>query len=149
MLCCDPAKTKETHDAYSDSPWVAGAGSALMRGFVLASLRALAAAPLARAAEIVITPPAPEETIHSNRGEVRVNAKTLGAAPGTHVRLRVDGAVVPNTADGPTITLYGIERGSHVLKAELLDADGAVIATSQPVTFYLWHASSHHPRRAR
>ena len=126
-----------------------GAGSALMRGIVLASLLALGAAPLARAGEIAITQPAPEETIHSNRGEVLVNVQTLSATPGTHVRLRVDGAVVSNTARGPTITLHGIERGSHVLKAELLGADGAVIAASQPVTFFMWQASRRNPGQAK
>ena len=126
--------------------WMSAAG--LRALVVLAALTVGAAAP-ARAAEIAIVQPAHEETIHSNQGEVRVGVQTTGAAPGSSVRLLVDGAALPNPGGGPTIALHGIERGTHVLKAELLSADGTVIATSPAVTFHLWHASRRNPSRAK
>jgi len=63
------------------------------------------------------------------------------------VRLSVDGRAQPIT-EGHVIALRGLDRGSHVLKAELLAADGQVIAASPPVTVYLWHASRRNPHRA-
>ena len=125
------------------------AAAARALAFVLMLWLAISAAPLANAAEIVITQPGHEATIHNNQGEVRVSVQTSGAPSGTSVRLLVDGAVLPNNGGGPTITLHGINRGSHVLKAELLNAGGAVLAASKPVTFYLWQASSRNPRQAK
>ena len=101
----------------------------------------LGAAPLAHAAEIAIVQPASEQTVHSNAGDVQVEVRVSGAAPGSRVRLVVDGAARPAERAAGAITLRGLDRGTHVVQAELLDADGAVLATSQPVTFYLWHAS--------
>lgn len=114
-------------------------------GFALAL--ALGAAPWARAAGIAITQPANEQTVHSNLGELTVNVRVTDAAPGSRVRLSVDGRAQPIT-EGRVIALRGLDRGSHVLKAELLAADGQVIAASPPVTVYLWHASRRNPHRA-
>lgn len=115
-------------------------------GFALAL--ALGAAPWARAAGIAITQPANEQTVHSNLGELTVNVRVTDPAPGSRVRLSVDGRAQPTTTDGSVIALRGLDRGTHVLKAELLAADGQVIAASPPVTVYLWHASRRNPHRA-
>lgn len=114
-------------------------------GFAL--VLALGAAPWARAAGIAITQPANEQTVHSNLGELTVNVRVTDAAPGSRVRLNVDGRA-QLTTDGSVIALPGLDRGTHVLKAELLAADGQVIAASPPVTVYLWHASRRNPHRA-
>ncbi|MDA8108508.1 MAG: hypothetical protein M0015_07755 [Betaproteobacteria bacterium] len=116
-------------------------GEGRIRAFVLLSFLALAAAPLARAAEISIVQPADQETIHSNLGDVTVKVQSSGGDPGGSVRLLVDGTALPKPTSGGVIQLHGIDRGAHTLKAELLDANGKVLAASQPVTFYLWHAS--------
>jgi hypothetical protein len=102
----------------------AWAGAAGRRAFILLFALACGAAPWARAAEIAITQPANEETIHSNLGEVRVNVQAPGAAAGSRVRLFVDGAEQAAGQGGGAFALRGIERGAHVLRAELLDADG-------------------------
>jgi hypothetical protein len=112
----------------------------------LGSLAVLAAllvgvAPLARAAEIAIVQPAAEQTIHSNAGDVSVVIRASGAAPDSRVRFIVDGSAWPENTEGHAITLTGLDRGTHVVRAELLGTDGTVLATSQPVTFYVWHAS--------
>lgn len=113
----------------------------------LALALALGGAPWARAAGIAITQPANEQTIHSNLGELTVSVRVTDAAPGSRVRLSVDGRAQPTTA-GNVIALRGLDRGTHVLTAELLAADGQVIAASPPVTVYLWHASRRNPHRA-
>jgi hypothetical protein len=119
-------------------------GGGRIPAFILLSFLALAAIPLAavpqaRAAEIAIVQPADQETIHSNLGDVTVKVHSSGAVPGGRVRLIVDGA--DRGTGGAVIHLHGVERGTHTLKAELLNADGEVIAVSPSVTFYLWHAS--------
>lgn len=95
----------------------------------------------AQAAEIAILQPAQEETIHDNVGDVSVQVQTSGGVPGGSVRLVLDGTALPGTHAGLVIDLRGIERGSHTLRAELLDAKGEVLAASAPVTFHMWHAS--------
>lgn len=99
------------------------------------------AAQWARAAEIAIVQPAAEQTVHSNAGDVRVVTRASGAAPGSRVRLVVDGRAWLGDADGDAITLTGLDRGTHAIQAELVGADGTVLAASQPVTFYVWQAS--------
>ncbi|MBN9404026.1 MAG: hypothetical protein J0I00_01250 [Burkholderiales bacterium] len=125
----------------------AGSSTRLCR-LALASALALGAVPWAQAAEVAITQPTNEQTIHSNLGEVMVSVQVSDAAPGSRVRLSVDGRALPSDG-GSMIALRGLDRGTHVLKAELLAADGQVVATSPPVTFYLWHASSRNPHRAK
>lgn len=120
---------------------VARASAARLCALVLLALLAVGAAPLARAAEIAIVQPASEQTIHSNAGDVQVHIRASGAAPGSRVRLIVDGVAQPEVHGAGAITLRGLDRGTHVVRAELLGADGAVLATSRPVTFYVWQAS--------
>lgn len=108
---------------------------------------ALGVAPLAHAAEIAITQPTPEEVIHDNLGDVVVSTSVAGAPGGSRVRVSVDGAARGTAGVGGAITLHGIERGTHVLKAELLGPDGAVLAVSAPVTFHFWQASRLNPHR--
>lgn len=119
----------------------ARASTGSLRALALCLLLALGAAPLAHAAEIAIVQPASEQTVHSNAGDVPVEVRVSGAAPASRVRLIVDGATQPGEHEAGAIMLRGLDRGTHVVRAELLGADGAVLATSQPVTFYLWHAS--------
>lgn len=118
------------------------------RGPALAFAMILVAAPWAQAAEIAITQPTDEQTIHSNLGEVMVSVRMTDAAPDSWVRLSVDGRTQPS-GGGSMIALRGLDRGAHVLKAELVAADGQVIAVSPPVTIYVRHASSRNPHRAK
>ncbi|CAM5790980.1 hypothetical protein ACFOHU_01575 [Ottowia pentelensis] len=122
--------------------------SARVCALALATALALGAGAWAQAAEIAITQPTNEQTIHSNLGEVMVSVQVSDATPDSRVRLSVDGHAQPS-GGGSMIALRGLDRGTHVLKAELLAADGEVIATSLPVTIYLWHASSRNPHRAK
>jgi hypothetical protein len=101
----------------------------------------------AQAAEIAIVQPAYEETIHSNQGDLTVQVRHSGGAPDGSVRLVLDGTALPHSYRSEVIELIGIDRGTHTLQAELLDAKGGQLATSEPVTFYMWHASRLFPSR--
>ncbi len=92
---------------------------------------------------VQIVSPGPEETVHDNNGDVGVTvtmAPQLRAGTGDHLVLLLDDKVA---AAGPVAVfqLNGIDRGSHKLQVRIEAASGAILATSPPVTFYMWRAS--------
>ncbi len=96
---------------------------------------------------IRIVAPADEETIHDNSGNVAVDVEVSAAIGGGNVvSLLMDGAVV---ASGMQLhfDLTDVDRGEHVLVAQVRAADGTVFAASEPVTFYMWRASVLFPGR--
>jgi len=113
----------------------------------IAALVLFTAAPAAQAAEISVVAPANKETVHSNQGKLTVRLQRVDAPPGSGIRLVLDGAARPKIYHSDVIELDGIVRGSHRLQAVLVGADGARLAASTPVTFYMWHASRLFPDR--
>ncbi|MGH8695707.1 MAG: hypothetical protein ACREVS_04480 [Burkholderiales bacterium] len=98
---------------------------------------------------VAIVQPANEETVHDNQGNVVVQVTASPTlAPGDRVALLLDGRTVAQQM-GTTFTLSGVERGTHTLHAQVVDANGATLATSPPVTFYMWQASRLFPGRKR
>jgi hypothetical protein len=111
----------------------------------------LAGAVHAAGYEVSIVAPAPDETVHDNRGNVAVVvavAPPLRAASGNRVTLLLDGKPVAS-APGGRIALSGVDRGTHTLRAQLTAADGAALATSAPRVFHIWRASRLFPNRER
>jgi hypothetical protein len=99
------------------------------------------AATATSAQDISIVAPAAEETVHDNLGNVTVVVSHNPAPPSSKVRILVDGQQAGPAQQSDTFALEGIERGAHTLQAQLLAPSGKVLATSAPVTFYLWKAS--------
>lgn len=92
---------------------------------------------------VAIVSPQPETTIHSNNGNVSVQvavAPQLNAAGGDRVTLLLDGQAAASGAK-LHFKLKGVDRGTHTLAAQVTAADGTVLISSEPVTFYMWHAS--------
>ena len=90
---------------------------------------------------VAIVQPANEETVHDNQGNVAVQvAVSPGLAPGDRIVLVLDGRPVRQQT-GTTFALSGVERGAHTLQAQVVDANGATLAASRPVTFYMWQAA--------
>ena len=92
---------------------------------------------------VAIVSPQPETTLHSNNGNVDVKVEVspqLNTASGDQVAILLDDKVV---ASGSKlhVRLKGVERGTHTLAAQVTAADGTVLISSAPVTFYMWHAS--------
>ena len=102
---------------------------------------------------LAIFAPADDETVYDNTGfvPVRVAVEGRDATDAATLRLSLDG--VPTASAEPagagTFNLTGIERGSHMLQAELLDTAGRVIAQSPAVVFHMWQASALFPGRGR
>ncbi len=113
---------------------------------------ALAASPLpaqtpGKYTEVAIVQPAHEATVHDNQGNVAVQvAVSPSLAPRDRIVVLLDGRPAARQA-GTAVALSGVERGEHTLQALVVDANGATLATSQPVTFYMWQASRLFPSR--
>ncbi len=84
--------------------------------------------------KLVITSPKMNETIRNNDGAVPVNytATPGGLNPGHKYRLLLDGRVQEGAS-----SLVNVARGSHSVKAQIVDENGAVQLSSQAVIFHL------------
>jgi hypothetical protein len=97
--------------------------------------------------QIAIARPGNEETVHDNEGNLAVQvAVSPSLAPGDRIVLLLDGGPVA-TQTGTTFALSRIERGAHTLQAQVVDARGATLVASRPITFYMWQASRLFPSR--
>ena len=84
-----------------------------------------------------ITRPMNDETIRSNEGKLTALARVVPDLASDHrFRWSMDGEVIQNV-NSPELRLNNIDRGSHTLQAEIVDADGKVIISSDSITFHL------------
>lgn len=128
-----------------------------MRRWIVFTLLLLLALALAFAPRVLaqydgvlaVVSPALGETVHDNEGRVRVTVVASG--PGGELpaafRPLLDGKPHGPDRREPTFLLEGVERGEHLLQVQWIARDGAVVRTSEAVTFYLWHASARFPSR--
>ena len=72
----------------------------------------------------------------------------LKADLGHQLVVLVDGqAQAP--VQGTNITLENVDRGSHTLQGQIIDAAGKVLISSPSITVHLHRQSVHAPNRAR
>ncbi|GEM_PF-285826 len=95
-----------------------------------------------------IASPTNEQTLPTGyAGNVQVELSIEPALRDDHrVRLLVDGQVSQSAMHSSVFMVTGLERGEHQLVAELLDADGRVRHSSEPVTLFVQRASVNLPR---
>lgn len=97
-----------------------------------------AAAPTVRS--IAITSPAMDEAFFGTDANVSVAIALDGELrPGHEVALFLDGRRVPTA--GLSTTLTGVGRGTHFLRAAVLDESGSAVITSQQIAFHVQQAS--------
>lgn len=95
-----------------------------------------AEAPFAGYREVAIVEPEQDGTVRDNEGKVMVSiALEPPLQDGHRVRVYIDGQPVPGSFDGTAIELRGVERGTHQLFAQVLDATGSSVARSDSVSF--------------
>ncbi len=97
-----------------------------------------------RYTEVAISSPKNDETIWNNAGDLTVTlllVPNLNAGLGHRVALSMDGAQIGQPGTQLQYQLTGIERGTHVLKAVILDKDGKQLAASGTTTVHLHQAS--------
>lgn len=101
-----------------------------------------AAQPSVRA--LSITSPAMDEAFFGADASVAVTIELDGELqPGQEVVLFLDGRRV--ATDGLSTTLSGVGRGTHFLRAAVLDESGNPVVTSQQIAFHVQQASSATP----
>lgn len=92
--------------------------------------------------EVVVTQPEQNATIRDNSGSVYVSG---GIKPifkrGFRVQLYLDGKAYGKPQTHSMFALRNIDRGEHQINIELINEKGKVIASSEPVTFYMHRAS--------
>jgi hypothetical protein len=96
-----------------------------------------------------VTLSAPDEnTIRDNAGNVAIGLSVVPdmvGARGDHIRLTLDGHALDSDYYPPEVVLPGMDQGSHVLQATVVDKDGRVLIRSDPLEFYLKHWSLDNP----
>lgn len=91
---------------------------------------------------VAIAQPRSEETIRNNQGfvPVIVNVEPELEA-GDLLQVALDGQLIGKPQNTKLFAVNNVLRGEHSLTVQLMDAEGKVIATSEPVTIYM-----HRPR---
>ncbi|MDO9371667.1 MAG: DUF4124 domain-containing protein [Gammaproteobacteria bacterium] len=92
-----------------------------------------------------IVTPENDATARENDGNVNVELVTEPAWNpqwGHKARVMLDGKPLPDMQTTAKFQLKNIDRGTHSLQATMLDAKGAVLATSQTITFHLKRRST-------
>ena len=88
---------------------------------------------------VKITSPAHEQTIINPRGSILVGIETgpeNGMPEGHTSEIKMDGQVV-SKSEGTLLAIPAPDRGKHILQAVVLNADGIVQASSEPVTIHV------------
>ena len=91
---------------------------------------------------LAITQPADGATLRNDIDtDVAVElTPMLQTALGHRIEILLDGKSAAEPGTSTRITLHQIARGAHVLRASVVDAEGELLGTSPPSTFYLHRA---------
>ena len=89
--------------------------------------------------ELTIVEPVHDTAVRENTGNVKITVRVLPknfAETGAILAIYMDGNEV---SKGPqtSVQLMNIDRGTHTLKAELLNAAGHVVKATRPTVFHL------------
>ncbi len=93
---------------------------------------------------ISIVSPSEKQTVHANSGRVpvAVNIDDSGSLRYDIVlRVVLDGKDFGPLRHARSFDLENVVRGEHRLQVQLIDESGNAVASSEPITFYLWQAS--------
>lgn len=86
---------------------------------------------------ITITSPANDDTIRDNQGNLTITVDlSPGLKSGHNLVILLDGS---KQAEGKstTVSLSNIDRGSHQIQAQVVDAEGKSLAQSESITVHL------------
>jgi hypothetical protein len=90
---------------------------------------------------ISITKPSLNETIRDNNGNIAVAIDLAPALrPGNSITLFMDDKELLKGKTQTGFTLNNVDRGSHTLRASVVDKNGAVLISSKSVIFHLHRA---------
>jgi hypothetical protein len=92
-----------------------------------------------------IVSPENDATLRENNGGVEIQLAmepALNLEAGHKITALLDGKSVVEGQTGLKILLPNIDRGTHTVEAQVSDASGALLATTNPVTFHLKRIST-------
>jgi len=91
---------------------------------------------------LAIMQPQDQATIRNNEGHLSLIAQASpGLKPGDKFQLLYDGTTLGEPQIAPVFTLKDINRGSHTLVVQIINAEGKVLISSQSTTIFM-----HRPR---
>jgi len=92
--------------------------------------------------QLRLVSPTPGATLRNNEGNVQVQAviEPLPTSP-YRLNLLLDDQLLATSRNGLSASLSNVDRGTHRLQAQLQTEDGKILASSTPVTFYLFRSS--------
>jgi len=102
------------------------------------------AAPSAPYTAFAISSPQDDEALVEHSGRVTVGVTIdppLRLGSGHRLQFRMDGSPIGPLSAATTMILENVDRGTHVLTADVVDSSGRVIASTQPSTFHLQRTS--------
>ncbi|KTD68034.1 MULTISPECIES: DUF4124 domain-containing protein [Legionella] len=89
--------------------------------------------------KLAIAQPQTSTTIRNNQGFVAVTVEVEpDLFPGDKLQLIYDNGALGEPQRNPVFEVNGMYRGTHTLAVQILDADGNVIETSDPITIYVF-----------
>lgn len=92
--------------------------------------------------EIEVVRPTDNSTIRDNTGSVHISGRIKPLfKQGFSIQLYLDDSPYKKPQTHTMFALRNIERGEHQIKLALLNDKGKIIASSNPVTFYMHRAS--------
>lgn len=92
-----------------------------------------------------IVSPENDATLRENSGGVEIQLAmepALNLEAGHKITALLDGKPAAEGQTGLTIMLPNIDRGTHTVEAQVSDSSGALLATTNPVTFHLKRIST-------
>lgn len=96
---------------------------------------------------ITIAHPGDDAAVRENAGNLTVTIESepaLDTNLGHSIEVLLDGESAA-TADGASVTLTNIDRGTHTLSANIVDSSGSVLGSSGTVTFHMLRYSQLNP----
>lgn len=91
---------------------------------------------------VSIVSPTDKGTVRDNTGSVYIaGAVSPIFKKGLMIQLLLDGSPYGGPQDHSRFALRNVDRGEHQIKLNLLNEKGKVIASSEPITFYMHRAS--------
>ncbi len=95
---------------------------------------------------IKIAQPKNGQTFRDNQGMVPINLvldPSLNVDAGHQIQIKLNGVVMGKPRTTTEFTLYHVNRGTHTLEAEIVDAHGKVLGKSPQVHFFMHRTVAH------
>lgn len=89
--------------------------------------------------ELTIVTPVHDEAIRENSGNVQISVRVLPdnfSESGAMLAIYMDGLEISKGSE-TTVQLINVDRGTHTVKAELMNSAGHVVKATRPTVFHL------------